>query len=196
VVSTRDGGTDQATDADLVTRVGAGEQPALVELYRRYSRRIYPLILRIVASETLAEEILQDVFVRLWTRPERYRPEAGHLLAWLLTVGRNLALDALRREARWRGHVEIDEQVHSSLATPEPAADVADQAATVRHALLALPADQRRTVELAYFSGMTHAELAAHLGEPLGTVKSRLRLALGKLRRTLAGERNQSVAAG
>jgi RNA polymerase sigma-70 factor (ECF subfamily) len=170
-----------ATDADLVARLALGEQPALVELYRRHGRRVYPLIRRIVIDESLADEVLQDVFVRLWTRPEQYRPEAGQLLAWLMTVARNLALDALRREKKWRAHADLDDHVHH-LTADAPGVD-ADVAAAVRHAMAMLPADQQRTVELAYFEGLTHAELAARLGEPLGTVKSRLRLALEKLRR-------------
>ncbi|MET0555883.1 MAG: sigma-70 family RNA polymerase sigma factor [Vicinamibacteria bacterium] len=186
---------EHATDAELVARVGHLEQPAFVELYRRYGRRVYPLILRIVSRESLAEEILQDVFLRLWTRPDRYRPEAGHLLAWLLTVARNLALDALRREHRWRDHLEIDEQLHGSLSTRQPSVDAAVGIA-VRHAVLALPDEQRRTLELAYYSGMTNEELAGHLGEPLGTVKSRLRLALGKLRKALGAEADRTVATG
>lgn len=183
-----------ATDAELVARLARLEQAAFVELYRRYGRRVYPLILRIVARESLAEEILQDVFLRLWTRPERYRPEAGHLLAWLLTVARNLSLDALRREHRFRGHLSIDEHVHAVLPALRPLD--AEVGMAVRDALLALPADQRRTMELAYYAGMTNEELAAHLGEPLGTVKSRLRLALGKLRKALGSDRNRTVATG
>jgi len=192
-VTTPDGSLGRDTDAELVVRLRSFEQPAFLEIYRRYGRRVYPLILRIVANESLAEEIVQDVFVRLWTRPERYRPEAGQLLAWLLTVGRNLAIDALRREHRWRGHLELDELTSERLLARMPAVD-AELGVTVRHALEALPAEQRRTVELAYYSGMTNGELAAHLGEPLGTVKSRLRLALGKLRKALGRECWRTVA--
>lgn len=175
---------DRATDTDLVGRLALGEQPALVELYRRYGRRLYPLIRRIVVDESLAEEVLQDVFVRLWTRPGQYRPDGGQLLAWLMTVARNLALDAVRREKKWRAHADLDDHVHHVTAAG-PGVD-ADMATTVRRALAALPDDQQRTVELAYFEGLTHAELAARLGEPLGTVKSRLRLALDKLRKAVA----------
>lgn len=183
-VHTEDGWTEQATDAELVARLKFGDEPALVEVYRRHGRRVYPLIRRIVSSDTLAEEVLQDVFVRLWTRPDRYRPEAGPLIAWLLTVARNLSLDALRKEGKWRGNVEIDDQVQDALRLATPAVD-GDLQMTVRQLILALPDDQRRTLELAYYSGMTHVELAARLGEPLGTIKSRLRLALDKLRKTL-----------
>lgn len=175
---------DRATDTDLVGRLALGEQPALVELYRRYGRRLYPLIRRIVVDESLAEEVLQDVFVRLWTRPGQYRPDGGQLLAWLMTVARNLALDAVRREKKWRAHADLDDHVHQVTAAG-PGVD-ADMARAVRRALAALPDDQQRTVELAYFEGLTHAELAARLGEPLGTVKSRLRLALDKLRKAVA----------
>lgn len=177
---TQGGEREGAADSELVRRLSIRDQEALVELYRRYGRRVYPLILRIVRSQSVADEVVQDVFLRLWTRPERYSPEAGSLLAWLLTVGRNLALDALRREHRWRRDLDLDDEVR--WAAVDCATDVS---LVVQDGLAALPEDQRTAIELAYFSGMTHAEMAAHLEEPLGTVKSRLRLALDKLRRAL-----------
>ncbi len=176
-------GTGHATDAELVARLAHREQPALVELYRRHGRRVYPLIRRIVTVESLADEILQDVFIRLWNRPDQYRPEGGQLIAWLMTVARNLSLDALRREKRWRSHADLDDHVHHLVETSSPVDT--DVASLVREAVESLPADQRRTVELAYFEGLTHAELAERLAEPLGTVKSRLRLAVAKLRKSI-----------
>jgi RNA polymerase sigma-70 factor (ECF subfamily) len=167
-----------------MARLTARDQRALVELYRRHARRLYPLIRRVVGNDSLAEEILQDVFVRLWTRAALYRAEDGQLLAWLIVMARHLALDALRKEGRWRAQLEFEESLHAGAPADRPTPDV-DTTLSVRHALNTLPDDQRRAVELAYFSGMTHAELAAHLNQPLGTVKSRLRLALDKLRDAL-----------
>ncbi len=166
-----------------MARLAQREQPALVELYRRHGRRVYPLIRRIVTVESLADEILQDVFIRLWNRPDHYRPEGGQLIAWLMTVARNLSLDALRREKRWRGHADLDDHLHHLVQTAPPVDT--DVASLVREAVASLPADQRRTVELAYFEGLTHAELAERLAEPLGTVKSRLRLAVARLRKAI-----------
>lgn len=188
-----DGVLEHAPDSELMARLTVRDQRALVELYRRHGRRLYPLIRRIVTNEGLAEEILQDVFVRLWTRASLYRADEGHLLAWLITMARNLALDALRKDGRWRGQLEFEEALHDAAQANHPALDV-DTTLSVRHALDTLPDDQRRTVELAYFAGMTHAELAAHLNQPLGTVKSRLRLALDKLRGALGNVRQVRVA--
>jgi RNA polymerase sigma-70 factor, ECF subfamily len=182
VTATRPSDMESTADAELMDRLGLRDQRALVELYRRYARKVYPLVLRIVCDETLAEEVLQDVFVRLWTRPERYRPDAGPLIAWLLTVARNLALDARRRETRWRRDLDFDDQLYDGVASD---AESEPLAAEVRAAVTLLPENQRQAIELAYFSGMTHAEMATHLEEPLGTVKSRLRLALHKLRDAL-----------
>lgn len=192
-VDTQEGVLERAPDSELMARLTVRDQRALVELYRRHARRLYPLIRRIVTSEGLAEEILQDVFVRLWTRAALYRAEEGHLLAWLITMARNLALDALRKDSRWRGQLEFEEALHDATPADHPAPDV-DTTLSVRHALDTLPDDQRRAVELAYFAGMTHAELAAHLNQPLGTVKSRLRLALDKLRGALGQVRRVRMA--
>ena len=172
-VNTQESLLEHAPDSELVGRLTLRDQRALVELYRRHARRLYPLIRRIVTNEGLAEEILQDVFVRLWTRASLYRAEEGQLLAWLITMARNLALDALRKDSRWRGQLEFEESLHEGSPAERLEPDV-DTTLSVRHALSTLPDDQRRAVELAYFAGMTHAELAAHLNQPLGTVKSRL----------------------
>ena len=192
-VNTQDGALERAPDSELMARLTLRDQRALVELYRRHGRRLYPLIRRIVTNEGLAEEILQDVFVRLWTRAALYRAEEGQLLAWLITMARNLALDALRKDNRWRGQLEFEESLHDASPADRVGADV-DTTLSVRHALGTLPEDQRRAVELAYFSGMTHAELAVHLNQPLGTVKSRLRLALDKLRGALGQVRRVRMA--
>jgi RNA polymerase sigma-70 factor (ECF subfamily) len=192
-VDTLDGVLEHAPDSELMARLTVRDQRALVELYRRHARRLYPLIRRIVTNEGLAEEILQDVFVRLWTRASLYRAEEGHLLAWLITMARNLALDALRKDARWRGKLEFEEALHETTEAHRLEPDV-DTTLSVRHALSTLPDDQRRAVELAYFAGLTHAELAVHLNQPLGTVKSRLRLALDKLRGTLGQIRQVRMA--
>lgn len=188
-----DGVLGRAADSELMARLTRRDQEALVELYRRHSSRVYPLVRRIVTSEGLAEEIVQDVFVRLWTRAALYRADEGQLLSWLMTMARNLALDALRKDSRWRGQLEFEESLHAGSGADDRPLDV-DTTLSVRNALSTLPDDQRRAVELAYFAGMTHAELALHLNQPLGTVKSRLRLALDKLRGALGQIRQAKVA--
>lgn len=180
------------TDADLMARIRGRDQHALIEIYRRYGRRVYPLIRRIVQNPALAEEVVQDLFMRLWERPEAYSPQAGQLISWLLTVGRNLALDARRRESR-RADLFVsqsEETERNQRAVALPPFDGALSFA-IRQAIENLPCDQRQALELAYFEGLTHGELASRLGEPLGTVKSRLRLAVAKLREAL---RNGTVS--
>lgn len=174
-------------DAELMPLVARRSESALVELYRRHGRRVYPLIRRIVGNDSLADEVVQDVFVRLWNRPEQYRPEGGQLAAWLTTVARNLALDALRKDRRWRDQADVDDHAYR-LHTAAPEGGVEAMLA-VRNCLTTLPAEQRQAVELAYFEGLSHVEVAGRLGEPLGTVKSRLRLAFEKLRASLGSAR-------
>lgn len=174
-------------DADLMPLVARRSESALVEVYRRYGRRVYPLIRRIVGNDGLAEEVVQDVFVRLWNRPEQYRPDGGQLAAWLTTVARNLALDALRKDRRWRDQADVDDHAYR-LHTAAPEGGV-EATLAVRDCLNTLPAEQREAVELAYFEGLSHVEVAGRLGEPLGTVKSRLRLAFEKLRTSLGSAR-------
>jgi RNA polymerase sigma-70 factor (ECF subfamily) len=148
------------------------------------------MVCRIAGNEHLADEILQDVFMRLWAKASIYRPADGELATWLTVVARNLALDTLRRNSRWRGHLALDDAMFEP-ALEQPHRD-RDLAILVRDALMTLSADQRRTVELAYFAGMSHSELAEHFDQPLGTVKSRLRLALVKLRDAVAGTRTKA----
>ena len=120
---THDGVLERVPDSDLMARVTGRDQRALVELYRRHGRRLYPLIRRIVANEALAEEILQDVFVRLWTRAGLYRAEDGQLLPWLITMARNLALDALRKDGRWRAQLVFEEALHADRSGDRPIPD-------------------------------------------------------------------------
>ena len=168
------------TDEDLLRRVAARDPAALASLYDRYAPLVYGLARRIVRDEDQAEDLVQEVFLRLWNRPEVYDRGRGTFRAWLLSIAHHLAVDVLRRRRR-----EVSYQ--DKLAGPETD-DPMDTAvgqlegAAVRSLLGRLPPDQRRVIELAYFEGLTQREIAARLGEPLGTVKTRLRLGIIKLR--------------
>jgi RNA polymerase sigma-70 factor (ECF subfamily) len=172
-------------DRLLMERIGRREPQALIDAYALYGRRVFSLILRIVHDRQSAEEILQDTFMRLWTRYESYDAEKGALLSWLFRVARNSALDFLRKESR-RGNFDVVfiegdpelEDLHDDVLSVETIF-------AVRDALSALPTAQKHLIELAYFEGLTHSELAEQTGESLGTVKSRIRLGLKKLRDVL-----------
>lgn len=168
------------SDEELVRRVAAGDPAALASLYDRYAPLIYGLARRIVRDEGQAEDLVQEVFLRIWNRPQIYDRGRGTFRAWLVSVAHHLAVDILRRRRR-----EVSYQ--DKLAAP-PADDPVEAAvnevegAAVRSLLGRLPPDQRRVIELAYFEGLTQREIAARLGEPIGTVKTRLRLGIMKLR--------------
>lgn len=184
------------TDEALMLAVATQDRVAFETIYDRYADLVYSTSLRILADSQLAEDVTQDVFVRLWNRPETFVAERGRFLSWLMSVSRNRAVDLLRARGRRRRR-----EVESLIPTEEYAAVVADdedpaQAALlheeqwlVRGALKELPDDQRRALELAYFGGLTQQEIASLLHEPLGTVKTRIRLGMMKLRRALERER-------
>jgi RNA polymerase sigma-70 factor (ECF subfamily) len=183
------------TDDRLMSAIVARDESAFAALYDRYVDLVYSASLRVLGDTQLAEDATQDIFVRLWRRPETFVPERGRFVSWLMSVVRNRAVDELRARGRRRRREGNCEAEEDALATA-PSDECDDPYASawhhqeqriVRHALTTLPADQRMALELAYFSGMTQQEIATTLHEPLGTVKTRIRLAMQKLRRSLAG---------
>lgn len=178
-------------EAALLLRVRARDPDALIVLYQRYGSRVLSLLCRILEDRSTAEEILQDTFYRLWTRVELFDPTKGSLISWLFTVARNLALDLKRKESRRAGLnvvLEGDQTSVCQAVSLEGLAVAAQEESfdEVREAMQRLPEDQRKVIELAYWEGLTHEELAVRLGEPLGTVKTRTRLAFKKLREHLS----------
>jgi RNA polymerase sigma-70 factor, ECF subfamily len=181
-------------DQALILQIAAAQSAALSELYDRYGRLVFSLALRIVGETGLAEEITQDVFVQLWNKANSYHSEQGKVVTWLTSFARYRAIDALRRQnVRPEGHrVEWAEGISPDLVDPvilELTVDLEQQKLHLRAALARLPEEQRRVLALAYFSGMSHQEIATTLHEPLGTVKTRVRLAMQKLRQILADQR-------
>ncbi len=176
-------------DSLLLAQLHERQPDALLALYRKYGTRVFSLIYRIVEDRPAAEELLQDTFQRLWERPQMYSAEKGNLLSWLLAVARNLALDYKRKESRRAAHLVLDiggEEGFNLEHLPGlgPAIDP-DVSRTIRQTLESLPPAQKAALELAYFEGLTHQELAERTGESLGTVKTRIRLGIGKLREAL-----------
>lgn len=170
-----------AADLDLIRRVAQGDESALSGLYDRYGGLVYSVAYRVLNDVGAAEEILQDIFYQLWRTASNYDASRGKLGAWLLVSARNRAIDRLRRREPGEATTEAipaSLNLESSVARGE-------LIAKVKSACDILPTPQRETLELAYFEGMTHSEIAKRTGEPLGTVKTRLRTALQTLRQAL-----------
>lgn len=180
------------SDAEVVDRVSRGDQDALRVLYRRYAGLVYGFATRVLGDSTRAEEVAQDVFLRVWEKAGTYRPEAAKVSTWLMRITRNRAIDVLR-SARSAGHQAAagwDDLEWAEDPAPGPPEDAASDHCReeVRAAVAALPLDQRRALSLAFFKGMTHREISDLVGEPLGTVKTRIRDAMRKLRGEISEE--------
>jgi len=169
--------------------VAAGDQVALGAIYDATSRRVFGLALSILRDHHAAQEVTMDVYTRVWQQARRFDALQGSAESWLLTLAHNRAIDCLRAQRRRNGRelpMEPEFDLQDSRPNPEAATSEADLARRVRRALESLPEEQRRAIVAAYFGGLSHTEVAAALGQPLGTVKTRIRSGLLALRRVLA----------
>ncbi len=175
-----------ASDAALVVAIGRWRQDALAEAYRRHAGAAFALARRLLNDRELAEEVLQEVFLRLWNAPERFDPERGSLRSYLLAQTHGRSVDLLRSETsrRRREEREARETAEHGVDIEREVVDltVADQ---VKEVVAELPADERRAIELAYFGGHTYRQVAVLLDQPEGTVKSRIRSGLRRMRQGL-----------
>jgi len=177
-------------DETLLLLIVRANSNALSELYHRYSSLVYGLALRIVGDKAIAEEITLDVFTRIWQKAETYRADQAKVSTWLLSITRNLAIDTLRRQnvrpeqysVSW---TEISANMVPNRNHPERIVELTIQQEQIRAAVAQLPPDQQQVLGLAYFAGYTHSQIAEELSQPLGTVKTRIRLAIQKLRQML-----------
>jgi RNA polymerase sigma-70 factor (ECF subfamily) len=171
-------------DAELVIRLQRRDPQALAELYDRYGRLAYSLIVRVVRDGAIAEDLVQETFLRVWNRAQGFDAQRGALGPWLLAVARNRAIDYLRSAGgRERNAIELEEVDHPSLHTDmERDILASDKARAIRAALNKLAPNYREVIELAYFEGLTQTEMAERMGQPLGTVKTWVRSALKNLR--------------
>jgi RNA polymerase sigma-70 factor, ECF subfamily len=179
---------DRAVDADsdVVQRLAKGDRDAVAELYDRHAARVLGLAYRIVRNSTDAEDVVQEVFSQAWRTAPSYQATRGTVAGWLLMMARTRAIDRLRsRQSRGDAAVADLEDLPGQDVSPSDQLIASQQAASVRAAMLALPADQKTALELAYFEGLTQAEIAERLKTPLGTVKTRIRSALASLRRSV-----------
>ncbi|HEX2139340.1 MAG TPA: sigma-70 family RNA polymerase sigma factor, partial [Woeseiaceae bacterium] len=173
----------------LVQSIAAGDQYALRALYERSHRIVFTLAVRITNNREAAEEVTLDVFHDVWRRASRYDPADGSVVGWIMNQARSRAIDRLRFEQRKKRVKDTVDDPHPEAAGPQPdeALGVKEQARVLRDALAALTPDERQAIEIAYFSDMTHSQVAACLHQPLGTIKTRIRSGLTKLRQALTG---------
>ena len=181
-VSTRD--QDWAA---LIDSIAAGDQSALTTLYDSTSRLVFGLVLRVVGDRSTAEEVLLDVYTQIWRQAATYDRTRGAPLAWMMTIARTRGIDRLRssRNDLTREPLDATGEVAATTPSPEDASVLSERGQLVRSALDMLSAEQREVIELAYYSGLSHSEIALRLNQPLGTVKTRTRLGMMKLRDTL-----------
>ena len=171
-------------DATAISAIRSGDQSAMAALYDRYSSIVYSVALRVLGDTGAAEDVLQDVFMQLWRNPGLFDSSRGSLGAWLAVIARNRAIDVLRKR---RPESDIEDVVISVETDLASEADRARAAEKVRSVLGSMPASQRAALEMAYFEGLTHTEIAAKTGEPLGTIKTRIRAGLTTLRKAFQG---------
>jgi RNA polymerase sigma-70 factor (ECF subfamily) len=192
--------TTDTDDEVLVQRVVARDAEAFARLYDRYADLVYSVALRVLADPALAEDMAQDVFLRLWRTPTAYDATRGRFVSWLVSVARNRAVDEVRLRGRRRvrevgDSTGSDDPPDGRAEDPQLAVQIQADRLAVRRALRLLPEEQRVAIELAYFSGLTQQEIAEQLQQPLGTIKTRTRLAMKKLRAALDAEVETSYLA-
>jgi RNA polymerase sigma-70 factor, ECF subfamily len=181
------GSLQDSSDAALVVAVGRWREDALAEAYRRHAGAVYGLARRVLGDPAVAEEVVQEVFLRLWNTPDKFDPERGSLRSFLLAQGHGRAVDMLRADTSRRQREERD-----ARQTAEGGYDIEHEvwdlalADQVKEVMSSLPEDERRAIELAYFGGRTYREVAVALGTPEGTVKSRIRTGLRRMRAGLS----------
>ena len=174
-------------DRDLIRRMTSKDAAALDAFYVRYNRLAFSLILRIVGNPADAEDVLSDVFWQIWQQSSKFDATRGKPVAWLMTIARTRAIDCLRTSNRNQAqadHMEFNEAPPASPSEPDSFV-VADTRRAVREALETLSGQQKQLLEMAYFQGMSHTEIAAAVGQPLGTVKDRIRTGMAHLRQRL-----------
>jgi len=181
---------NEVDDITLLQQIAAGDQSAFSVFYDRFSGVLFSFIVRIVRSEAESEDILQEVFWQIWSKASSYRPDLGSPFSWSVTIARRKAIDRLRSLSRHLDRIEEARTARTeddvALPTGGDALDAKSAANAVRTALTELPPEQRRAVQLAFFDGLTHVEIATALDAPIGTIKARIRRGMEKLRTPLA----------
>ncbi|HZQ24543.1 MAG TPA: sigma-70 family RNA polymerase sigma factor [Terriglobales bacterium] len=175
--------TSLPNDTSMVLAIRSGDESAMTRLYDRYSSIVYSVALRVLGETGAAEDVLQEIFMQLWRNPGLFDASRGNLGAWLAVVARNRAIDALRRRRPDEDIQDVTVSVNHDMSAE---ADRSRAMQRVREVLSGMPAAQRQALELAYFEGLSHTEIADKTGEPLGTIKTRIRAGLLTLRRAFS----------
>lgn len=177
---------DPDNDIDaLVAQVAAGDRRAFAELYDRFSEQVFGLVRYVTRHEPTAEDVTQETFLKLWQKADSYRPGRGKFSTWLLTIAKRTAIDRLRKQDRRPDvaeAIDVEADWRPALSNPGSGGDEA-RWRSLYFALHDIPDEQRQAIALAYYQGMSHSQIASYLGIPLGTVKTRIRLGMQKLRR-------------
>ncbi len=185
------------TDLELLEHISNQDRDALATLYERFGRRVFSLAVRILSDSVSAEEVTQDVFMSVWRRGATYVSKKGKFTTWLFSIAHNRTIDELRKRRRDLSRTNDDIDDHFNLksgdVSPADATVAQSEYAKIRAAMEDLPEEQKNVVELSYFKGLTQTEIAEKTGQPLGTVKTRMRLALKKLRKALSAELGTQV---
>jgi RNA polymerase sigma-70 factor, ECF subfamily len=189
-------GREQISDAEMIRATARGDEMQFAALYDRYGAILFGLLMRILGDRAEAEDTLQDVFLQVWQKAGAFNEERGTAFTWLVTLARSRAIDRLRsRNVRQRVSLEAlragDDQNRAAATDAADQAILSEQSDIVHQALLEIPEEQRRTLLLAYFEGLSQTEIAERTGDPLGTVKTRARAGLKKLRELLRGKDEQ-----
>lgn len=180
-------------DETLLRLIARSQEAALSELYDRYSRLVYSVALNTLGDPERAEEVTQDVFVRVWDKASTYNAEQGRVVNWLSSIARHRSIDLFRQTRSHREDLQLTWQEAEAIDLPdgqnvEWEVDLAQRQQRIRWAVAQLPTEQKLALGMAFFQGLSHPEIAATLGEPLGTVKTRIRLGMQKLRTLLQDE--------
>lgn len=170
------------SDATLVSAVASGDESAIGQLYDRYSPIVYSTALRVLGDAGMAEDLLQEIFIQLWRNPAAFDSKRGTLAPWLAAITRNRAIDWLRRRRPETAATDVALSIEPDLASQT---ELALSVGKIRTMLGSMPTTQRDALEMAYFEGLTHSEIAARTGQPLGTIKTRIRSGLLALRTAL-----------
>lgn len=182
---------DIELEVDLLTRIGKGDRSSFEELYERYSGILFSTAFRILNEESAAEDVIQDVFIQIWEKAPLYDASRGKPLTWAITMTRNKAIDRIRSQQR-RNRLQDDMEKNASIfdefsdRSSLEEVQSSEKGEIVRQAILQLSDEQRRAIELAFFSGMSQSEISETIGEPLGTVKARIRRGMMKLKEIVA----------
>lgn len=182
---------DIQIEIELLTKTGQGDRASFEQLYDRYAGVLFSMAYRVLNNQEAAEDVLQDVFVQIWDKAPTYDPARGKPLTWAVTMTRNKSIDRLRSaQRRYRLRDEIERETEIMEQTPDrgsaDAVDSSEKSRIVHSAVMHLSKEQRQAIELAFFSGLTQAEIAEKLNEPLGTVKARIRRGMMRLKEIIA----------